>query len=252
MRIRRLACSMIPSTYRRAPLRVTVSKKSQASSASAWKRRKLAQVEEVRSGAGSIPACCRIPNGGGRDLDAEDEELAVDAPVAPAGILPRQARHQQADGADGARPARTAGAGPGRVAARQDVPVPVQHRLWTDQQPEPAKHVPPEAVQQRGQERPIGRAEPRPGLTKLPLQDRDLVDVAPGSPRPCPGRSPEEAAVTRTRSSQPGRPVEAAQPIIMPQRADLRRATSLSGLCRNRIAPPTWADEIFGTGSRLP
>jgi hypothetical protein len=39
---------------------VTVSKKSQASTASAWGRRNLAQVEEVRSGAGSIPACRRI------------------------------------------------------------------------------------------------------------------------------------------------------------------------------------------------
>jgi hypothetical protein len=39
---------------------VTVSKKSQASRAPAWERRKLAQVVEVRSGAGSIPACCSI------------------------------------------------------------------------------------------------------------------------------------------------------------------------------------------------
>jgi hypothetical protein len=39
---------------------VTVSKKSQASSASAWERRKSAQVVQVRSGAGSIPAGCRI------------------------------------------------------------------------------------------------------------------------------------------------------------------------------------------------
>ena len=41
----------------------------------------------------------------------------------------------------------------------------------------------------------------------------------------------------------------------MPQRVDLWRATSLGGLRRNRIATPTWADEVFGTGSvalRLP
>jgi hypothetical protein len=42
----------------RAPVKVTVSKKSQACSASAWERRKLARVVDVRSGAGSIPACC--------------------------------------------------------------------------------------------------------------------------------------------------------------------------------------------------
>jgi hypothetical protein len=35
----------------------------------------------------------------------------------------------------------------------------------------------------------------------------------------------------------------------MPQQADLRRATSLCSPRRNRIAPPTWADEIFGTGT---
>jgi len=48
-------------SYRRAPVKVTVTKKSQASRAPAWERRKLAQVVEVRSGAGSIPACCSIP-----------------------------------------------------------------------------------------------------------------------------------------------------------------------------------------------
>jgi hypothetical protein len=30
----------------------------------------------------------------------------------------------------------------------------------------------------------------------------------------------------------------------MPQRTGLRRATGSCGLPRNRIAPPTWADEI--------
>lgn len=44
----------------RAPDRVTVSKKSQVSRASAWERRKSAPVVELRSGAGSIPASCRI------------------------------------------------------------------------------------------------------------------------------------------------------------------------------------------------
>ena len=77
-------------------------------------------------------------------------------------------------------------------------------------------------------------------------------DTAPRSPRPCPGRSPQAAAVTRTRSSHRDRPVEAAQPIIMPQQADLRTATSSCGLRRNRIATPTWADEVSGTGKAEP
>jgi hypothetical protein len=58
--ILQLACSITASTCSRAPDRVTVSKKSQASRASAWERRKSAHVVELRSGAGSIPASCRI------------------------------------------------------------------------------------------------------------------------------------------------------------------------------------------------
>jgi RNA polymerase sigma-70 factor (ECF subfamily) len=60
IRIRRLACSITANTCIRAPKRVTVSKKSHASRASAWERRKSAQVLEARSGAGSIPASFRI------------------------------------------------------------------------------------------------------------------------------------------------------------------------------------------------
>jgi hypothetical protein len=60
IRARRLACSMTANTYSRAPDRVTVSKKSQASRALAWERRKSAQVLELRSGAGPIPASFRI------------------------------------------------------------------------------------------------------------------------------------------------------------------------------------------------
>jgi hypothetical protein len=82
-------------------------------------RRKSAQVVEVRSGAGSIPACRRdLPHGGGGGPDAEDQQFAVDAAVAPAGILPCQAQHEQADGADGGRPSRAPGTGPGRMTAR--------------------------------------------------------------------------------------------------------------------------------------
>ena len=139
-------------------------------------------AEEVSPGGGGALGCRvdpgllkDLPDGGGGDLDPEDEQFAVDAAVAPAGILSCQAKHQLADGADGARPARAPGAGSGRVAARQDVPMPAQHCLGSDQQAEPSEHVPREPVQQGGQERPVARAEPRPGLTQLPLQDRDLV-----------------------------------------------------------------------------
>ena len=52
--------SVTESTCSRTPDRVTVSKKPQASRAPAWERRKSAHVVELRSGAGSIPASCRI------------------------------------------------------------------------------------------------------------------------------------------------------------------------------------------------
>lgn len=51
---------MTASTNPWVPLIVMTSKKSQASKAPAWERRKLAQVVEARSGAGSIPASRRI------------------------------------------------------------------------------------------------------------------------------------------------------------------------------------------------
>jgi len=72
------------------------------------------------------------------------------------------------------RPGRL-GAGPGRVTACQQVAVPAQHRVRPNKQPEPAKYVAWEPVQQGGQERPAASEEPRPGLAQLPLQDRDLV-----------------------------------------------------------------------------
>lgn len=59
-RIRRCVCSITANTYIRAPDKVTVSKKSQASRAWAWEHRKSAQVLRARSGAGSIPACFSI------------------------------------------------------------------------------------------------------------------------------------------------------------------------------------------------
>jgi len=58
--IRRLACSITARMYIRAPVNVTVSMKSAASSAWAWERRKSVHVVAARSGAGSLPASCRI------------------------------------------------------------------------------------------------------------------------------------------------------------------------------------------------
>lgn len=60
IRIRRFTCSIAANTYKRAPDRVTVSKKPHARSASARERRKPAQVLQARSGAGSMSSSFRI------------------------------------------------------------------------------------------------------------------------------------------------------------------------------------------------
>jgi hypothetical protein len=59
VRIRRLACSIAARTYIRAPVKVTVSKKSAARMAAACERRNAAQLSALRSGAGSMPASVR-------------------------------------------------------------------------------------------------------------------------------------------------------------------------------------------------
>lgn len=51
---------MTAKTYRRAPVRVRVTKKSQASSASPWPRKKSAQPDFCLSGAGGMPCSLRI------------------------------------------------------------------------------------------------------------------------------------------------------------------------------------------------
>ena len=182
---------MTARTYRRAPVRVTVSKKSQASSASAWERRKLAQVVEVRSGAGSIPAWLEdLPHGGGGDLDAEDEQFAVDAPVAPArdspgpGAAPAggwSGRCAAGPGAwagtwprGGARAGRGASAAPCRAA-----PAAGTGR---------ARRGGAGAAGRPGTPGRLGgtAAGSCPAAVPAPRSG----GAAPGSPRPCPGRSP--------------------------------------------------------------
>jgi hypothetical protein len=120
----------------------------------------------------------------------------------------------------------------GELAWRDTVRAFVRDRIrpniktWYEQAVFPAelvlrslKGVAREPVQQGGQERPVAGAEPRPRLTQLPLQDRDLVTQHQDLHLFCPGRSPAAAVVMRTRSSHSDRPVGAAQPIIMPQQA---------------------------------
>ena len=146
--------------------------------ASAWDRRNAAQVWLLRCG-------CRVdagvfedlPHGGGGDPDAEDEQLAVDAPVPPRAVLPREAQHQQPDRPNRARPADTLRPRDPGVTGGDQVAVPAQHRLRTHQQPHPVQHVAGESVQQGRQEGPVGGSEPDLATlaVELPFEDRDLV-----------------------------------------------------------------------------
>ena len=65
---------MTASTYSRAPVKVSVSKKSQANRAPAWERRKSAQVAEARSGAGSNPAPRPHPVSPIRSIPMDEED----------------------------------------------------------------------------------------------------------------------------------------------------------------------------------
>ncbi|WP_165824569.1 hypothetical protein [Micromonospora globispora] len=46
-----------------------------------------------------------FPDGGGGDFDAQASQFAVDSPVAPARVFPRQAQDERLDAADGGWPA---------------------------------------------------------------------------------------------------------------------------------------------------
>jgi hypothetical protein len=87
--------------------------------------------QEVRPGAGR-PLGCRIDTGLAQDLPdrgrsdphTQHEKFAVRTSVAPAGVLSRQAQHQDADGPQCAWPAGTLGSGGAGVATGEEVAVP--------------------------------------------------------------------------------------------------------------------------------
>jgi hypothetical protein len=70
------------------------------------------------------------------DLHAQHEQFAVHTSVAPAAVFGREAQHQGPDRVGRAGPARSFGAAGARVAAGDQVAVPAQDRVGTDQQPQ--------------------------------------------------------------------------------------------------------------------
>ncbi|MFE4678036.1 hypothetical protein [Streptomyces sp. NPDC056721] len=61
------------------------------------------------------------------------------------------------------------------MSASDDIAVPVKYRVGPHQQPHPAQHLPWQAMEERRQERPIARVEPKSLPVQLPFQNADLV-----------------------------------------------------------------------------
>jgi hypothetical protein len=86
--ILRLACSIVASTYSLVPDRVTASKKSQASRASAWERRKIGPRGGTAPGRRVDPGLVQdLPDGGSGDLYPAHQQFAMYPAISPAGIL---------------------------------------------------------------------------------------------------------------------------------------------------------------------
>ncbi|MEV1023021.1 hypothetical protein [Streptomyces sp. NPDC050264] len=96
------------------------------------------------SGPGDVRALgCRVdafgledfPDGGGRQLDAEEREFDVDAPVSPGWVFRGEAECEAADGGDGARAAGALVAAETDVTVIHEVAVPAQDSVRGDNEP---------------------------------------------------------------------------------------------------------------------
>jgi len=93
-RMRRLSKWMKKSTYSRFRKTVATEKKSVATIVEAWAK-EAAPGERGATGRGRDAVLTQDPaNGAGRDLEAELTELALEAEIAPASVLPGQLADQ--------------------------------------------------------------------------------------------------------------------------------------------------------------
>lgn len=114
-----------------------------------------------------------LPDRGRRDRDSQDGEFTVDSPVAPTGVVARQAQDESADAAQSGWSAGSCRARDPRMAAAQQVAVPAQDRVGRDEQREPSQRWSRELVQQSGEKGPVRQGEP--GFIDPALQDGELV-----------------------------------------------------------------------------
>src|SRR6185312_1792126 len=149
--------------------------------ASAWERRNCDQASPDRRGAGSIPAFFRISH-------TVDAATFTPRPASSpwilryprSGVLTGQPEDQGTDVPAGRRPAGLTAHGPAGPAAADDVAVPAQDRLRSDQQPQPVaprSRYHAKQGREQGSVRPVHvRAARLPPLQygELVAQDQDL------------------------------------------------------------------------------
>ena len=80
-----------------------------------------------------------LPDSGGRDLDSQDGELAVDSAVAPTSVFAREAQDEGSNAPGGGASAGSFGTRDPGVAAAQQVAVPPQDGVGRDDQVEPSQ-----------------------------------------------------------------------------------------------------------------
>ncbi len=205
-RIRREWCSTTASTNMRAPHSVTVSTKSHASRASAFERRKSAQVVAERSGAGSMPASLRISH------TVEGATFTPSTSNSPCTRRYPYAGFSRTRRSTRVRMERTVGGRPGRLGLdraacrplarsrcqRSAVSGRTSNRIRRSVSGLKRCSSAASKARSGGVNRtflsPVGVPVPRSG------------GAGPRSRCPCPDRSREEDAGSRTCSSQSGRP----------------------------------------------
>ena len=119
-----------------------------------------------------MPACLRIcQTVDGASLYPQAGQFAVDAPVAPARVIPCHLHRQRPDGLRRARPPRNAVRV--RPALLDKIGVPAQHRPRGDDQAQLPEAAPGQQPGQRRQDRPVGPRQLR--RLDLALEDGNLM-----------------------------------------------------------------------------
>jgi hypothetical protein len=134
-------------------------------------RRNSAQLVSRRWGAGLDPGLLEDrPDRARGEPDPEPDQLPLDPPVAPAGVLLGEPHHELTDLRRGRRSARTAARV--RPAARDQLAVPTQQRRRRHKHGSPPR-LPRQRTAERRQQRPISRRQPR--TSNLTLQYPQLL-----------------------------------------------------------------------------